>query len=209
MDLQLCVCRCGVGNCGEGASHIVRTILTVIQCKSWGTPVMRVKMLCAIISLTATLSQKQPPYRVITAEVMGNNMLFYGEESYYQELESTANLTLRCLVDIMEKESYNASHELSSLCSRIIKIAKTGLLPQDKYLRSTNDFEMDRANGHKTPNRRLVMVFNLQSFPPHDFDFSILVVQAALAFLHRRRLRLPHESNCSLTSIAEAERQNG
>uniref|UniRef100_A0A1D1YEX0 UPF0505 protein n=1 Tax=Anthurium amnicola TaxID=1678845 RepID=A0A1D1YEX0_9ARAE len=157
--LKLCGILIVVPCCSSDyGGHIVRKILSIAESQSWVTPVMKVKILCAIVSLSATLLQKELPYQVNARENMGNNLLFFEEKSYYQALESASNIALCNLLDCMEKQLYTAewgkmaldvcnclvislkaSPELLSICARMIKIATSCLHPQEKYLQATTN----------------------------------------------------------------------
>eukprot|EP00262_Sarcandra_glabra_P013134 TRINITY_DN3575_c0_g2_i1.p1 TRINITY_DN3575_c0_g2~~TRINITY_DN3575_c0_g2_i1.p1 ORF type:complete len:173 (+),score=16.10 TRINITY_DN3575_c0_g2_i1:25-519(+) len=147
------------GNPEQGIAEVPKRILSLVNCLSWKTPKLRVKMLSAILSLSATLSQNKLPYRSDSREVAANDLLFFGEPSYYQELSSTSSLVLENLLDGIQQDpnpaargtlaleacncivsSFEASQEISFICTKMIEIAKSCLHANDKYLRSTMNF---------------------------------------------------------------------
>ncbi|KAK9089725.1 hypothetical protein Scep_028807 [Stephania cephalantha] len=144
------------GNPERGAVYIPKSIISFYDDKPWITPRMRTRFLCSIVSLSATLSQEKLPYHVNNEEVPGNDIIFFGDPSYYQELISISRSVLDKLIDNIQLEkhsaargnialeacncilsSFKASEETLLLCSKLIEIAKSCSNPSDKYLRST------------------------------------------------------------------------
>ncbi|XP_058095163.1 uncharacterized protein LOC131240743 isoform X2 [Magnolia sinica] len=144
------------GNPEEGIAYIPRNILSLVNSQSWMTPASRIKTFCAIVSLSATLSQNKLPYCACNREVVSNDQLFFGEPSYSQELVSISSFALQNVVDGIQQESstaargnmaleacnciissFEASDEMSLICKKLIEIAKSCLHANDKYLRST------------------------------------------------------------------------
>ncbi|BBH02020.1 hypothetical protein Prudu_012459 [Prunus dulcis] len=68
------------------------------------TPRMRVKFLCAIVSLLAALSQQNLPYHADNGKLLGNDELFFGDPSYLHELASLCQFVLQNLVDAIQQE---------------------------------------------------------------------------------------------------------
>ncbi|XP_078445618.1 uncharacterized protein LOC144714739 isoform X11 [Wolffia australiana] len=73
----------------KGPSLTAQKLLSVVEYQTWLTPTVKVKMLCAVISLLATLSQKELPYISCNPEIIGNDKLFIGDDSYQMHLAST------------------------------------------------------------------------------------------------------------------------
>ncbi|KAK9269621.1 hypothetical protein L1049_001398 [Liquidambar formosana] len=92
------------GNLEQGVTYIPKSIYYLINSKSWMTPRMRTRISCAIVSLSATLSQKKLPYNANHTEIFGNDLLFFGDPSYSQELVSLSEFVLQNLVDIIQQE---------------------------------------------------------------------------------------------------------
>lgn len=147
------------GNFDKGITYIPKSILSSIDSKSWITPRMRTRILCAIISVSATLSQNKLPYRVNHTEVFSNDVLFFGNLSYLRELVSLSEFVLQNLVDLIQQEpsratrgsmaleacncvasSFKAVDEVSLICSKLLETAKLCLSSNDKYLQSTMKF---------------------------------------------------------------------
>ncbi|XP_008780557.1 VPS35 endosomal protein-sorting factor-like isoform X1 [Phoenix dactylifera] len=143
----------------EGIAFFARSLISVLNYQSSTSSRIKVKIFCAVIFLSASLSQYRLPYHAINAEVVGNDQLFYGEPSYHQELSSISTLALQNLDDAIGEEShlvtrgslaleacnclltcFNGSCELFLKCSGLIEIAKSCLHPKDKYLQSTVNF---------------------------------------------------------------------
>ncbi|KAK1318320.1 hypothetical protein QJS10_CPB04g00687 [Acorus calamus] len=140
----------------EGLDYFPKSILYSVDSQSWITLGLRMKMLCAIVSLSAALSQKEFPYLVNNRWVERKDLLFLGEPSSYNKLGSFCHLVLQNLIDSVEQESqkvergklalqacnclmmaYEASHEVASICSRLMGIAKSCLHAGDTYMLST------------------------------------------------------------------------
>ncbi|THG14694.1 hypothetical protein TEA_004764 [Camellia sinensis var. sinensis] len=133
------------GNPERGVTYIPRM-----------TSRMRTMVLCAIVSLAATLSQFKLPYHANHVEMLGNDHLFFGDPTYLQEFLSLSALILQNLVDFIMQEpsrvargsmaleacnciasSFNPSHEVLPFFSKLMETAKSCLSSNDKYLHST------------------------------------------------------------------------
>ncbi|CAL5335658.1 unnamed protein product [Camellia sinensis] len=144
------------GNPERGVTYIPRCMLTLINSQSWMTSRMRTMVLCAIVSLAATLSQFKLPYHANHVEMLGNDHLFFGDPTYLQEFLSLSALILQNLVDFIMQEpsrvargsmaleacnciasSFNPSHEVLPFFSKLMETAKSCLSSNDKYLHST------------------------------------------------------------------------
>ncbi|KAF3453419.1 hypothetical protein FNV43_RR03859 [Rhamnella rubrinervis] len=147
------------GNPEQGATYFAKNILSLIDLQSWMKPKVRTKIFCAIVSLTATLSQNKLPYH---GKVLGNDHLFFGDSSYSNELTLLAKYVVQNLVDAIQQEpssaargslaleacnciatSFIASEEISPICTKLLETAKSCLSHNDRYLQSTVKF-MDR-----------------------------------------------------------------
>ncbi|KAG4161648.1 hypothetical protein ERO13_D01G069100v2 [Gossypium hirsutum] len=146
------------GNPEVGILHIPKSILLIIHSRSW-SPRLKARILCAIISLSATLSQERLPYHADHPEIMGNDLLFFGDSSYVRELLSLTESVLQNLVDVIEQEpsraargslsleacnciasSFKINEHVLSVCLKLIETAKLCLNAKDKYLTSTISF---------------------------------------------------------------------
>ncbi|XP_023737038.1 uncharacterized protein LOC111884963 isoform X1 [Lactuca sativa] len=147
------------GNLDQGVTYIPKNILSLLDSQSWITPKLRIRVLCSLLSLSATFSQNELPYHPIHEEVFGNDSLFFGDARYSQELVSLSTLILHNMVDTIPQESsqatrgklaleacnciamsFNVNQEISSVCSKLVEIARSCLGPADKYLQSTINF---------------------------------------------------------------------
>ncbi|GMY31180.1 VPS35 endosomal protein sorting factor-like isoform X1 [Fagus crenata] len=144
------------GNPEQGVTYFPNNILSLVSSRSWMTPRMRTRIFCTILTLTATLSQNKLPYHADHGEILGNDLLFFGDSSYLHELVSLAEFVLQNLVDTIQQEtsraargsmaleacnciasSFMLSNEISQVCSKLIETAKLCLSASDKYLQST------------------------------------------------------------------------
>ncbi|RVW40211.1 UPF0505 protein [Vitis vinifera] len=138
------------GNPEQGAAFIQRAYYPSI------TPKMRARILCAIISLSATLSQNKLPYHVDNIEILGNDLLFFGDSTYLQDLVSLSEFVLEELCNVIQQEpsqaargsmaleacnciasSFKVSPEISPICSKLMETAQLCLSSNNKYLQST------------------------------------------------------------------------
>ncbi|KAH9803873.1 VPS35 endosomal protein sorting factor-like [Citrus sinensis] len=143
------------GNPELGFTHTLKSILSLITSQSWITSKIKIRISCAIVSLSATLSQNKLPYNA-DLEILSNDLLFYGDSSYVQELLSFSEHVLQNLVEIIEQEpsgavrgsmaleacnciaaSFKINHNIQPVCSKLIETAKSNLSTNDAYLQST------------------------------------------------------------------------
>ncbi|ESW14309.1 hypothetical protein PHAVU_008G270200 [Phaseolus vulgaris] len=136
-------------------TYFPNNLFTLISSRSCFEPKMRTQIFSAIILLLTTLSQKRLPYRANT-QILGNDMLYYGDSSYNQELVSLSKLVLENLLSAVQQEpsqaargilalevcnciasSFMLNSELSPVCLTLIETAKSCLSAQDRYLQST------------------------------------------------------------------------
>ncbi|XP_057977457.1 uncharacterized protein LOC131164347 [Malania oleifera] len=153
---KLCSCLVMVpGNPNQGISHFPKCIVSLISSQSWITPKMRTEILCAIVSLLATLSQNKLPYHSNNREFLGNH-LFFDDLFHAQELGSLSEFVLHNLVDAIQQETYQAARgvmaleacncivssvkmgpKISPILSRLLETAKLCLNANDRFLLST------------------------------------------------------------------------
>lgn len=145
------------GNPELGFTHTLKSILSLINSRSWITSKIKIRIYCAIVSLSATLSQNKLPYNA-DLEILSNDLL-YGDSSYVQELLSLSEHVLQNLVEIIEQEpsgaacgsmaleacnciaaSFKINHDIQPVCSKLIETAKSNLSTNDEYLQSTIKF---------------------------------------------------------------------
>ncbi|KAF9608820.1 hypothetical protein IFM89_011858 [Coptis chinensis] len=145
-----------VGNLEQGVAYLSRSILSLVESHLWMAPQLRLRVFCAILSLAATLSQNKFPYHACNKEVVGNDLLFFGDCTYRQELASMASTVLtKVFQDVLQEShqvtrgsmaleacncilsSVKANDEILDMCSKLIEIAKSCLDSSDNCLRST------------------------------------------------------------------------
>ncbi|KAK0601095.1 hypothetical protein LWI29_021278 [Acer saccharum] len=146
------------GNQELGVTNTLKSILSLIDSQIWMTSRIKIRMLCAVISLSATLSQNKLPYHP-DLEFLSNDVLFYGDSSYVQELVTLSEHVLQNLVEAIEREpsraargsmaleacnciasSFEINHVTLPVYSKLIETAKSCLNAKDKYLQSTIKF---------------------------------------------------------------------
>ncbi|KAA8523649.1 hypothetical protein F0562_010072 [Nyssa sinensis] len=147
------------GNFEQGVTYTLKSILSLINSELRITPRMRTRVLCAIVSLSATLSQNKLPYHVNHEEILANDCLFFGDPTYSQELLLLSASILQDLFNYILQEpsqatrgimaleacnciasSFHLSHEVVPICSKLMETAKLCLGINDKYLQSTMKF---------------------------------------------------------------------
>ncbi|XAR67433.1 hypothetical protein NMG60_11002197 [Bertholletia excelsa] len=147
------------GNTARGVTYIPRSVLALINSRSWMTSQMRTRILCALVSLAATLSQLKFPYHSNHGKVLYNDSLFFGDPSYLQELMSLSSSALQNIIDCIMQEpnrvargsmaldtcnciasAFNPSNEVLPFFSKLMETAKQCLNSEDKYLQSTVRF---------------------------------------------------------------------
>ncbi|OWM81289.1 VPS35 endosomal protein sorting factor-like isoform X2 [Punica granatum] len=144
------------GNPEKGAVYTPKSLFALLNSQSWMTPRMRARICCAMISLSATLSQKNLPYHASKSGIPSNDILFYGNSAYFGELVSFSEEVVRKLVDAIKQEpspvargsmaleacncialSFKMSCEISAICFELLEMARRGLGAKDRYLKST------------------------------------------------------------------------
>ncbi|KAG5392105.1 hypothetical protein IGI04_022068 [Brassica rapa subsp. trilocularis] len=144
------------GNPEKGVIEILKSIFSATCSSSRAMPRVKVKILCAIILLLSTLVQDNLPYRSANPEIIGNDLLFFGDSSYKNELVSWSQLVVGELVDAIEQESSQIARgnialeacncissalvmneKVSQLCLRLLETAKGCLGHTDRYLEAT------------------------------------------------------------------------
>ncbi|KAJ4975936.1 hypothetical protein NE237_001042 [Protea cynaroides] len=147
------------GNPECGATYIPRNVLSIISSQSWITRRLKIRTFCAVISLSTTLSQHKLPYHANSREIVGNDLLFFYEPSYYQELLSFSSSVVQNLLDEVKQEpnqaargslaleacnciisSFKANQEIVPICSKLIEIANSCLHTNNRYLHSTVNY---------------------------------------------------------------------
>ncbi|XP_022867447.1 UPF0505 protein isoform X2 [Olea europaea var. sylvestris] len=156
------ICKlCGImvmvpGSLEQGVACIPKLVLSILDTQSWMLPRLKIKVSCAIISLSAGLTQNPLPYHASSSEVMGNDKLFFGVPAYPRELLSFSAVILQKIVNIVLEEgsmvvrgklaleacnsiasSFKMSDEMLAVSSKLLEIAKSCLSADDKYLRLT------------------------------------------------------------------------
>ncbi|XP_024968287.1 UPF0505 protein-like [Cynara cardunculus var. scolymus] len=147
------------GNWEQGVTYIPKSILSLLDSQSWMTPKLRIRVLCSLLSLSATFAQNELPYHAIHEGVISNDRLFFGHAMYSQELVSLSSVILHNMVDIIPQEPSQAARgklaleacnciasllkvdqEISSICSKLVETAVSCLGANNKYLQSTINF---------------------------------------------------------------------
>ncbi|KAL3681400.1 hypothetical protein R1sor_024356 [Riccia sorocarpa] len=77
------------GHPEHGGFYIVKGLLNVLEKHPWLTSGRRkVQVFSGVLAMLAALAQERLPYHIQNAQVDSNDLMFYGSDSYHQELES-------------------------------------------------------------------------------------------------------------------------
>uniref|UniRef100_A0A7C9AE96 Uncharacterized protein n=1 Tax=Opuntia streptacantha TaxID=393608 RepID=A0A7C9AE96_OPUST len=149
------------GDPRRGIVYFPKTLLSLVKSQSsWMTTRLKVRTLCAIISSLAASAQNKLLYNVRgTVEVPGNNLVFFDDPLYHEELASFCHYVLQnVLHTIREEDSPVARGNLAldtchciatflkmndntlAICKELMEIAQSSLSRQHKYLGSTVEF---------------------------------------------------------------------
>ncbi|KAJ8754974.1 hypothetical protein K2173_015486 [Erythroxylum novogranatense] len=159
------ICKlCGLvvmvpGNCEQETNKVIKNILSLVHFQSWMTPKVKTRVLCTIVLLLSTLSQNKLPYHSCSSEILGNDMLFFGETPYAHELISLSEAAINDLVNYIEEEpskaargsmaleacnciasSFKVSHDVLQICWKLLETARLCLNADDRYLQSTTKY---------------------------------------------------------------------
>lgn len=168
VDRILCIIQklCGLsvmvpGNPIHGVSYIPKNLLSLVNSHSLRiTTRLRVRTLCAIIVLLAALSQQNLPYNPSgMKEVPGNDLLYFDDLSYQEELASFCCHILQGVVLAIKQEvspiargslALEACNCIASvlkmddnilcICNELVEIARACLSTKHSYLLSTSNF---------------------------------------------------------------------
>ncbi|CAO2835907.1 unnamed protein product [Amaranthus hypochondriacus] len=168
VDRIICIIQklCGLlimvpGNPMHGITHIPKRLLSLVNSHSWRiTTRLRVRTLCTNILLLAALSQHNLPYYPSgIKEVPGNNLLYFDEPSYHEELSSFCSNLLQDLLFAIKQESSPTARgslaleacnciasvlkmddSIMCLCNELVEIARSCLSTKHNYLLSTSNF---------------------------------------------------------------------
>ncbi|KAL5715384.1 hypothetical protein ACHQM5_017212 [Ranunculus cassubicifolius] len=144
------------GNPEQGVAYVPRSLLLLAESCWWITPHLRTRVFCAILSLTATLSQKKLPYHVCNTKVVSNDVVYYGDPSYNQDIAAISTCVVTNLINVILQEphvvtrgrlaleacncilsSFRATEQICEMCLELIEIAKACLSVKDNYLKTT------------------------------------------------------------------------
>lgn len=140
-----------------GAFYLLNDLLMLLDSQPWLMPGLRsIQALCAIVSSTTALAQKELPYRVENKEVVSNDELYFGDSAYNQELVTISNVLVHKILEELYQApdsdtrgkqaldtcnifliSFKATDEVIEHCKNLVKIAKSSSRTDDRYLQLT------------------------------------------------------------------------
>lgn len=140
-----------------GAFYLLKGLLMLLDSQPWLMPGLRsIQALCAIVSSTAALAQKELPYHVENKEVVSNDELYFGDSSYNQELSTISNVLVHKILEELYQVhdsdtrgrqaldmcnffllSFKATDEVIEHCTDLVKIAESSSHTDDRYLQVT------------------------------------------------------------------------
>ncbi|GMH05757.1 hypothetical protein Nepgr_007597 [Nepenthes gracilis] len=147
------------GNPKFGVAGIPKSLLSLANSPSSITPRLRAKISFAIALMSSALSQNKLPYHASSTEVFGNDLLFFGDSSYRQELVSLSHCILQNMLDVIQQESSQVvrgnlaleacnciastlpmNNETLPICAKLMDLARSCLSADNAYLQSTSKF---------------------------------------------------------------------
>ncbi|KAL8172501.1 hypothetical protein V2J09_024305 [Rumex salicifolius] len=147
------------GNPNLGATYMPKSLLTLVNSQSWATVRVKTRTLCGVVSLLAALAQNRFQYHIASKEVLSNDLLFFGDSSYHEDLKSYSGYILGSICDTVQQEhsktargrlaleacncialSFKMNDEVVSICNKLVEIAKSCLSASDRFLQSTINF---------------------------------------------------------------------
>ncbi|XP_031499875.1 uncharacterized protein LOC116264072 isoform X2 [Nymphaea colorata] len=139
---------------GDGICSFLRRLMDITNSMLWVTPTLRSRLLFAIVSVAATVSQRRLPYHVISDGIVGDDLLYLGGISFLNKLHEVCDSAVRSILDTIERESNTAARgyialeacfcllsafqvtDVSHICCQLIDIAKSSLPENNSYLQS-------------------------------------------------------------------------
>ncbi|KAI0496621.1 hypothetical protein KFK09_022942 [Dendrobium nobile] len=160
LTCKMCSILAFIPGINGGIAQIQMRLMLVIDNQPWASSKMRTKVFCAIISVCSCLSQSLLPRPPKNMKVAGHDeMFFFGDESYEQEISLVTRDALQCLFKAIEQDpasaskgklaleacncliiNFKANHELHLKCSKLIEIATSCLHSKDNYLTTSVKF---------------------------------------------------------------------
>ncbi|XP_020524770.1 UPF0505 protein isoform X2 [Amborella trichopoda] len=137
-----------------GIGFMLKKMLALVNSLAGMTSLFKAKAFIAILLLTSTLSQKKLPYHIQNKEVVGNDLLFLGDLSYYEDVASISWTALQNILDCLLQVpnsvtqgngaleacdsitmSLKLTDEVSKVCYELIGIAQSSLPQINQYLK--------------------------------------------------------------------------
>nr|XP_027061539.1 UPF0505 protein-like isoform X2 [Coffea arabica] len=147
------------GNVEQGFLDGPKKIFSFLDSQPWMTSKLKIKGMCALISILAAFSQNAIPLQLIPGKVIGNHELIYGDPTCSEEILSFSRAIIEKIVDIVLQEpsqatsgnlalegcssiasSFRVRTDILTICSRLLEIAELSLSSDDRYLVSTKNF---------------------------------------------------------------------
>ncbi|XP_027061538.2 uncharacterized protein [Coffea arabica] len=147
------------GNVEQGFLDGPKKIFSFLDSQPWMTSKLKIKGMCALISILAAFSQNAIPLQLIPGKVIGNHELIYGDPTCSEEILSFSRAIIQKIVDIVLQEpsqatsgnlalegcssiasSFRVRTDILTICSRLLEIAELSLSSDDRYLVSTKNF---------------------------------------------------------------------
>ncbi|KAL3503536.1 hypothetical protein ACH5RR_037985 [Cinchona calisaya] len=161
------------GNLEQGFLYGPKKIFSFLDSQSWMTSKLKIRVLSALISMSAALSQNVIPFQLIHGKVIGSKKLIFGDPTCLEEFLSFSGAIVQKIVDIVLQEPSQASRgnlalegcnsiassfkvcpEVLTICSKLVEIAELSLSSDNRYLVSTKNFLKTRQlcfreDGHR------------------------------------------------------------
>ncbi|KAG6551128.1 hypothetical protein Mapa_007363 [Marchantia paleacea] len=152
------------GHPEHGGFYIVKGLLNVLETQPWLTPGRRrIQVLSGVLAMLAALAQERLPYHIQNSQVDSNDSMFYGDDSYHEELESLTEILGGNITAAANDGADSAQEGLQALdactallqvfdaervgemCITLFKKATTSITRNDPYLRATRQLCQQRG----------------------------------------------------------------
>ncbi|OAE19391.1 hypothetical protein AXG93_698s1200 [Marchantia polymorpha subsp. ruderalis] len=152
------------GHPEHGGFYIVKGLLNVLEMQPWLTPGRRrIQVLSGVLAMLAALAQERLPYHIQNSQVDSNDGMFFGDDSYHEELESLTEILVENITAAANDGADSAQQGLQALdactallqvfdanrvgemCMTLLKKATTSITRNDPYLLSTRQLCQQRG----------------------------------------------------------------
>ncbi|BBN15294.1 VPS35 endosomal protein-sorting factor-like [Marchantia polymorpha subsp. ruderalis] len=113
------------GHPEHGGFYIVKGLLNVLEMQPWLTPGRRrIQVLSGVLAMLAALAQERLPYHIQNSQVDSNDGMFFGDDSYHEELESLTEILVENITAAANDGADSAQQGLQALdaCTALLQV---------------------------------------------------------------------------------------